>query len=139
MSLPVAQRTFVVAALALALCQMSVAAHHAFSAEFDREKPVKVQGKVTKMEWVNPHAWLYLDVVGDDGKTVNWGIELGAPNALVRRGWRTDAVKAGVDLVIEGYQAKNGKSVANGRNVKFPDGRELFVGSAGTGAPSDSK
>lgn len=117
----------------------SVRAHHAFSAEFDQSKPVKLEGKVTKMEWINPHSWLYIDVVGADGKTTNWAIELGAPNALIRRGWRKDAVPVGIDLVVNGYLAKNGKSIANGRTVKFKDGRELFVGSSGTGAPGDPK
>jgi len=88
---------------------------------------------------VNPHAWLYLDVTGADGKTVSWAIELGAPNALVRRGWRTSDIKVGVTLFVDGYQAKNGRTVANGRTVKFQDGKELFVGSSGTGAPSDPR
>lgn len=117
----------------------SLSAHHAFSAEFDQSKPIKIEGKVTKMEWINPHSWIYIDVVGEGGKTTNWAIELGAPNALIRRGWRKDAVPVGIDLVINGYLAKNGKSIANGRTVKFKDGRELFVGSSGTGAPGDPR
>ena len=134
-----AQRVGVVAALVIGLTAGRAAAHHAFSAEFDQSKPVKLAGKVTKMEWINPHAWLYMDVVGADGQTVNWSIELGAPNALVRRGWRKDAVPSGVEIVVDGYLAKNGKSVANGRTVKFKDGKELFVGSSGTGAPNDPR
>ena len=127
----------VIAALGAAAAA-SLSAHHAFSAEFDQSKPVKLEGKVTKMEWINPHSWLYINVV-EDGKTTNWAIELGAPNALIRRGWRKDAVPVGIDLMISGYLAKNGKSIANGRTVKFKDGRELFVGSSGTGAPADPR
>jgi hypothetical protein len=95
-------------------------------------------GKVTKFELINPHSWIYMDVV-KDGKTTNWAIELGAPNALMRRGWRTNAVTKGAEIVVNGYLAKNGKPIANGRTVKFPDGKELFVGSSGTGAPVDGK
>lgn len=127
----------IVVALALAVGVAAVvSAHHAFSAEFDATKPITLSGKVTKFDLINPHSWLYIDVV-QDGKTTNWAIELGAPNAIVRRGLRTDTVKIGEEVVVKGYLAKNGKSVANGRTVTLPGGQELFVGSSGTGAPDD--
>ena len=112
-------------------------AHHAFSAEFDGSKPVTFQGTVTKMEWINPHAWLYLDVKGANGKVVNWGVEGGAPNALLRRGWNKSSVAPGAVITVEGFRAKDGSNRANGRSVILPDGRKLFIGSSGTGAPSD--
>ena len=114
-----------------------VAAHHAFTAEFDGNQPVTLRGTVTKVEWVNPHAWLHMDVKGEDGQVVNWSLELGAPNALFRRGWRTNSIAAGVEVVVTGFRGKSGQPVANGRTIKLPDGRELFAGSEGTGAPLD--
>jgi len=114
-------------------------AHHAFSAEFDGTKPVTLKGVVTKMEWINPHAWLYLDVKGPDGKTVNWGVEGGAPNALLRRGWNKGSVTPGTAITVEGFRAKDGSNRANGRDVILPDGRKLFIGSSGTGAPNDGR
>ena len=112
-------------------------AHHAFSAEFDGSKPVTLQGVVTKMDWVNPHSWIHIDVAQPDSSTVKWDVEAGAPNAMFRRGWNKNSVPIGTEIVVEGYRAKNGSNVANGRNVTFPDGRKLFVGSSGTGAPLD--
>jgi hypothetical protein len=112
-------------------------AHHAFAAEFDSTKPVKLAGKITKMEWVNPHAWMHLEVTSEDGKVENWMIEAGPPGALVRRGWRKDSVVPGTEVLVEGYQAIDGSYRANGRDVTFPDGRRLFAGSSGTGAPRD--
>ena len=111
-------------------------AHHAFGAEYDRDKPVKLEGTITKMEWVNPHAWIYLDVKGPDGKIVNSAIETGAPNAMFRRGWRKDSLKPGTEVVVNGYQAKNGAPMANGSFVQA-NGQKLFVGSSGTGAPDE--
>ena len=114
-----------------------VAAHHAFSSEFDATKPVKLRGKITRMEWINPHAWMHLQVVGEDGKTENWMIEAGPPGALVRRGWSKTSVIPGTEVLVEGYRATDGAFRANGRDVTFPDGRRLFAGSSGTGAPRD--
>ena len=116
-----------------------VVAHHAFSAEFDGSKPVTLKGTVTRMEWTNPHAWLHMDVKGPDGKVATWGVEGGAPNALLRRGWNRDSVRPGTAITVEGFRAKDGSNRANGRDVVLPDGRKLFIGSSGTGAPSDGR
>jgi len=112
-------------------------AHHAFSSEFDATKPVKLRGKITKMEWVNPHAWMHMEIVAEDGSIENWMIEAGPPGALVRRGWNRASVRPGTVVLVEGYQATDGAFRANGRDVTFPDGRRLFAGSSGTGAPDD--
>ncbi len=116
-----------------------VVAHHAFSAEFDATKPVRLRGKITKMEWINPHAWMHIEVTGDDGTVESWMIEAGPPGALVRRGWRKDSVTPGIEVLVEGYQAIDGALRANGRDVTFPDGTRLFAGSSGTGAPRDGR
>jgi len=112
-------------------------AHHAFSGEFDSTKPVKLRGVVVRMEWINPHAWLHLAVTDEDGNVETWMVEAGPPGALVRRGWKKDSVIPGIELLVEGYQAIDGSNRANGRDVTFPDGRRLFAGSSGTGAPID--
>ena len=112
-------------------------AHHAFTAEFDGTKPVMLQGVVTRMDWVNPHSWIYIDVPQPDGSVQQWEVEAGAPNAMFRRGWNKNSIPVGTEIVVDGYRAKNGKNIANGRNVTFPDGRKMFVGSSGTGAPTD--
>jgi len=112
-------------------------AHHAFSAEFDENKPVKLQGRVTEMEWINPHVWIHMDVKGPDGTVASWMVEGGPPNALLKRGWNKRSLPEGTEIVVEGYQSKDGSLRANGREVTFPDGRKLFVGSSGTGAPDD--
>ncbi len=117
----------------------SLSAHHAFSAEFDSKRPIALRGKITKMEWINPHAWMHLEVKKPDGKVENWMIEAGPPGALVRRGWKKDSVVPGTEVMVEGYQALDGSNRANGRDVTFPDGTRLFAGSSGTGAPRDGR
>ena len=117
-------------AAGLLLATVPVWAHHAFAAEFDATKPVKMQGVVTKMEWINPHAWIHIDVKGADGKVTPWMIEAAAPNALLRRGWTKQSLLPGTEIKIEGYQAKDGANRANGSIITFTDGKKLFVGSS---------
>ena len=108
-------------------------AHHAFQAEFDQRKPVKLEGKVTDMEWINPHAWIHIDVKGVDGTVSSWMIEAAAPYALLRRGWTKQSLLPGVEILVEGFQAKDGANRANGSIITFTDGKKLFVGSSGDG------
>ena len=103
-------------------------AHHAFAAEFDIKKPVKLQGIVTKMEWINPHAWIHIDVKGPDGKVTSWMVEGGTPNILLRRGFTKQSLQEGTVVIVEGYQAKNGENRANGSNITFTNGKRLFLG-----------
>ncbi len=105
-------------------------AHHAFAAEFDISKPVTLHGTVTRMEWVNPHAWIHLDVKNADGTTTSWMVEGGSPNILLRRGFTKKSLLPGTEIVVEGYLAKNGENRANGANITFKDGRRLFLGSS---------
>lgn len=116
---------------------MATEAHHAFSAEFDANSPVSLRGTITKVEWINPHIWVHLQVREPDGTLADWAVEGGAPNAMFRRGWNMESVAPGTEIVVEGYRAKNGENKANGRTIQLPDGRRLFVGSSGTGAPRD--
>jgi len=127
------------AAFLLAAAAVPVIAHHSFAAEFDAKKPVKLRGTVTKMEWINPHSWIHIAVKNDDGTTSNWMVEGGAPNALIRRGWNRKSLPPGTEILVEGFQAKDGANRANGRDITFPDGKKLFVGSSGTGAPADGR
>jgi hypothetical protein len=113
-------------------------AHHSFAAEFDATKPVTLKGKIVRMEWINPHSWLHIDVTNEDGTTTPWMIEGATPNTLLRRGFTREAVKAGTEITIVGYQAKNGANRANGRDLILPDGSRLFMQSTGTGAPEDA-
>jgi len=119
----------VVAGLTL-LWAVPAVAHHSFAAEFDATQPITLKGKLTKMEWLNPHGWLHIDVAQPDGKVVNWAIESGAPNALLRRGLRQTDFPIGSEVVVEGYRAKNGSPTANGQTVKFTDGRNFFLGAS---------
>jgi hypothetical protein len=113
-------------------------AHHSFAAEFDASKPVKLQGTVTKMEWINPHAWIHMDVKNADGTVTGWMIEGGSPNSLLRRGFTKNSLQAGTEIVVEGYQAKDGANRANGRDLTFPDGKRLFIGTdASEGGAND--
>jgi hypothetical protein len=113
------------------------AAHHSFAAEFDATQPVTLRGKIVRMEWINPHSWLHIDVTNADGTTTPWMIEGATPNTLLRRGFTREAVKAGTEITIVGYRAKNGANRANGRDLILPDGSRLFMSSPGTGAPEE--
>ena len=106
-----------------------VRAHHAFAAEFDASKPIKLKGTVTKMEWINPHAWIHIDVKGEDGKVSPWMVEAAAPNSLLRRGFTKNSLPIGTEILVEGFQAKDEASRANGSVITFTDGRKLFIGS----------
>ena len=119
----------------MAAAGVPVSAHHAFAAEFDADKPVDFDGTVTKVEWINPHVWIHVDVKTDSGATENWGFEAGTPNVLFRRGFTRRSLLPGTDVHVDGYQAKDGTNRANGRDITLPDGTKLFPGSSGTGAP----
>ena len=110
-------------------------AHHAFAAEFDADRPVEFSGTVTKVEWINPHVWIHIDVNTDTGAKENWAFEAGTPNVLFRRGFTRRSLLPGVDVLVDGYQAKDGTNRANGRDITLSDGTKLFLGSSGTGAP----
>src|SRR5918994_7768894 len=126
------------AVLALMLAG-AAAAHHSFAAEYDGTKPITLRGSVVKMEWINPHAWIHLDVKNSDGTVTKWMIEGAAPNALVRRGWSKNSLPPGTEITVEGYLAKDGSKMANGREMTLPDGKRLFAGSSGIGAPYEKE
>ena len=128
----------VVAALAIGAVA-PVEAHHAFSAEFDANRPLQLRGTVSKTEWINPHSWIHVDVMGEDGDVDTWAVECGAPNSLMRRGLNKNSIPVGTELVIDGFGAKNGSNTANARDITFPDGSQFVVGSSGTGAPYDRR
>lgn len=125
----------IIAGVLVAAAAPPAAAHHAFSAEFDVDKPVELEGVVTRMEWINPHSWIHIDVTAEDGEVQQWMIEGGAPNALLRRGWTKDSLPPGTKILVEGFQARDGSLRANGRDITFPDGTKLFVGVGSRGAP----
>jgi hypothetical protein len=124
-------------AIGMFLATAPLWAHHAFEAEFDINKHVTLHGRVTQVEWINPHVWIHMDVKSSDGAVINWMVEGGPPNALLRRGWTKRSLPEGTEIVVEGYQSKDGASRANGRDITFPDGRKLLVGSSGPGAPPE--
>ncbi len=121
--------------LGLLLAPPPAVAHHAFSAEFDADRPLQLLGTVTLTEWINPHSWIHIDVEDEDGSVKSWAIECGAPNALIRRGLNKNSIPAGTVLVVDGFGAKDGSNTANARDITLPDGSQFYVGSSGTGAP----
>jgi uncharacterized protein DUF6152 len=124
-----------VAVTLAAAASVPLAAHHSFAAEFDAKQPVLFKGTVTKMEWINPHVWIHMNVMQPNGKTESWMIEGGAPTVLFRRGFSKTSLQAGTQIVVDGYRAKDGTNKMNAREITFADGRRLFAGSEGTGAP----
>ena len=131
-------RIFLVGTLIVA-APTPVPAHHAFGPEFDANRPIHLEGVVTRMEWINPHSWVHLDVTNEDGSTTSWMVEGGTPNTLLRRGFTKNSLLPGTEIIVDGYQAKDGSDKGNGRDLTFKDGRKLFMGSSGTGAPRDGR
>ena len=134
-----ARLVFFVVGVTLLVGTPRLSAHHAFSAEFDADRPIELHGTVSKTEWINPHSWIHVDVEGEDGQVVTWAIECGAPNSLMRRGLNKNSVPVGTELVIDGFGAKDGANTANARDITLPDGSTFFVGSSGTGAPYERR
>jgi len=132
------QRAIVAAALAVS-CGAAVRAHHSFAAEYDANQPITLQGQIARIDLVNPHAWLYLEVKDAEGKVVRWNVEMGAPNNLIRRGVTKATLPIGETVTVDGYKAKDGSTTVNGRQIKMSDGRTLFTGSSNTGAPGETK
>jgi hypothetical protein len=125
--------------LAVLIGAGSLSAHHAFSSEFDASRPIVLRGTVTKTEWINPHSWIHIEVKSDDGKLASWAIECGAPNSLMRRGLNKTSIPIGTQIVVDGYQARDGSTTANAKDITTPDGKKFFVGSSGTGAPYEKE
>ncbi len=125
----------VIIGIGMLLTAQPLVAHHAFSAEFDADRPMQLHGTVTKTEWINPHSWIHIEVKDADGNVASWAIECGAPNALIRRGLNKNSVPIGTELVVDGYGAKDGSNTANARDITLPDGSQFYAGSSGTGAP----
>jgi Family of unknown function (DUF6152) len=132
---PMRNSLVIMLAACMALLALPATAHHAFSTEFDAEKPVRLVGKITKMEWINPHSWLHLDVIKDDGSVESWMVEAGPAGVLVRRGWTKNSIVTGTEIIVEGYLARDGSNRANGRDVTLPDGQRLFAGSSAPETP----
>ena len=139
--IPMKRTTALLAAAAMSFVVSAgpVDGHHAFGAEFDRDAPIRLEGPIVKLEWVNPHTWIHMEVTTEDGKKEIWMVEGGTPNSLLRRGLKRDTIKPGSMIVVDGYQAKDRSNRANGRDVTFEDGRKFFLGSSGTGAPYDKE
>ena len=137
-TLKVGVAMFALAGLVMAV-GVPVGAHHAFGAEFDPNRPVILRGPVVKVEWVNPHTWIHVEITNDDGSKQVWMVEGGTPNTLLRRGLSRDSIPVGAMIVVDGYQSKDRTARANGRDVTFQDGRKFFMGSSGTGAPRDGR
>ncbi len=132
--------TLILGALALVIAAVPLVAHHAFGAEFDKDAPLRLEGKIVKLEWVNPHSWIHLEIEKEDGSMEVWMVEGGTPNVLLRRGLTRDCLSPGTVLIVDGYQAKDHSlKRANGRDVTFTDGTKMFMGSSGTGAPGDAE
>src|SRR5262245_40419619 len=127
----------IIAVVVLVLSAVPIWAHHAFSAEFDSDKPVKLRGTVTKVELINPHSWIHIDVKGTDGKSVSWAIEGGTPNTLFRIGITKNSLPVGTEILVDGYQAKDGSNRANGRDITLADGKKIFIGGSSPGAPGE--
>jgi len=129
----------IVVAAGVLLATIPAAAHHSAAVAYNLDKTVTVKGVISEIRWVNPHTWIHIDVAGPDGKVERWTVEGGAPNALIRRGWTKNSLPYGIEIIVEGFQAKDGANRANGLDITFPDGRKLSVGSSGTGAPDESR
>jgi Family of unknown function (DUF6152) len=127
-------------AVVVAVAGARVTAHHAFGAEFDPDAPLRLQGKIVRLEWVNPHTWIHMEIAKPDGTAEVWAVEGGTPNTLLRRGLTRDTLKIGTEIIVDGYQTKDHSlKRANGRDVTFTNGQKIFMGSSGTGAPSDGR
>lgn len=133
------KRVFLISASALVMASLPLLAHHSFAAEYDGNKPTTIKGKVTQVEWINPHSWVHVAVTGDDGKVTEWSCETAPPNALYRQGWRRDTLKVGDQVTVEGYLAKDGSHTMSARSVVGPDGRRFFAGTTTDGGPQSQK